>query len=198
MFILASDISPMNTGSALRLRVIRAYDIPERKSSSILKSKELVFHDQEILFNQKNPVFQAFKDRYRVKIRVADLNGNAPFLLWDRECCELLGMRAYDLDAKQNKDKNGVPKKLQSLVGLNLIFPIAVRKEQFQNMLNAFLDFDDVNEAESPLQVVPNRHDKDLPDNAIVKRALIDEFSSTQSSKKTKEHSVKLEKLKEL
>lgn len=55
-----------------------------------------------------------------------------------------------------------------------------------------------MNEAESPLQVVPNRHDKDLADNATVKRALIDEFSSTQSSKKTKEHAVKLEKLKEL
>lgn len=41
--------------------------------------------------------------RYRVKIRVVDLNGNAPFLLWDRECCELLGMTAYDLNAKQDK-----------------------------------------------------------------------------------------------
>nr|GMD23922.1 replication protein A 70 kDa DNA-binding subunit D-like [Ipomoea batatas] len=340
MFILARDISPMNTRSAIRLRVVRAYDIPERKASSILKSKELVFHDQEVSLNKQlhflgyfcyclnidqtpmksilsqssfNPtssysishepemqlctisqIYQlneygdfwvaarvVFIDsckewfyascrtkgcnrklsdkegtmycltcnktwaegvlRYRVKIRVADLNGNAPFLLWDRECCELLGMSAYDLDAKQNKDKNGVPKELQSLVGLNLIFRIAVRKEQFHNMLNAFPvmrilndndlieeyapelmhgrdkdlssklelelteedlcddgDFDDVNEAESPLQVVPNRHDKDLADNATVKRALIDAFSSTQSSKKTKEHAVKLEKLKEL
>ncbi|XP_031096384.1 uncharacterized protein LOC116000435 isoform X3 [Ipomoea triloba] len=47
MFILARDISAMNTRSALRVCVVRAYDIPERNASSILKSKELVFHNQE-------------------------------------------------------------------------------------------------------------------------------------------------------
>lgn len=35
--------------------------------------------------------------RYRVKVRVVDLNGNAPFILWDRECQDLLGISATDL-----------------------------------------------------------------------------------------------------
>nr|GMC91070.1 replication factor A protein 1-like isoform X2 [Ipomoea batatas] len=52
MYVLARDISPMNTRSALRLRVVRAYDIPEKRSSSILKSKEIGFHDQEGTFLQ--------------------------------------------------------------------------------------------------------------------------------------------------
>lgn len=32
--------------------------------------------------------------RYRVKVRVVDRDGNAPFLLWDRECEQLVGVPA--------------------------------------------------------------------------------------------------------
>nr|GMC73742.1 replication factor A protein 1-like [Ipomoea batatas] len=35
-------------------------------------------------------------------------------------------------------DKKGIPKEVHDLFGLNLIFRIAVRKEQFQNLHNAF------------------------------------------------------------
>ncbi|XP_019172999.1 PREDICTED: uncharacterized protein LOC109168430 [Ipomoea nil] len=47
MFVLASQISPMNTKQALRLRVVRAYQIPERSDPSKFRSKEVVFHDEE-------------------------------------------------------------------------------------------------------------------------------------------------------
>ncbi|XP_019184027.1 PREDICTED: uncharacterized protein LOC109178931 [Ipomoea nil] len=73
--------------------------------------------------------------RYRVKVRVVDLDGNAPFLLWDRECLDLLGVSADDLNSTHTK---GIPKELETLIGLNLLFRIAVHKEQFQNYLNAF------------------------------------------------------------
>nr|GLL21675.1 replication protein A 70 kDa DNA-binding subunit D-like [Ipomoea trifida] len=106
MYILGREISPLNTRSALRLRAVRVYDIPERQPSASMKSTEVVFHDQE--------------------------------------------------------------------------------------------DFELENEAESPLQVVGIPLSTDLNDNAVVKRSLIDEFSSTQSSKKTKEHVVKVEDLNDL
>lgn len=35
--------------------------------------------------------------KYRLIVRVVGVNGNAPFLLWDRECTELLGITALEL-----------------------------------------------------------------------------------------------------
>lgn len=35
--------------------------------------------------------------RYRLQVRVIDVDGNAPFLLWDRECNQLLGMTTSKL-----------------------------------------------------------------------------------------------------
>ncbi|XP_019151939.1 PREDICTED: uncharacterized protein LOC109148658 [Ipomoea nil] len=69
--------------------------------------------------------------RYRVKVRVVDLDGNAPFLLWDRECLDLIGITADDLKDTHTKGRKGLPKELETLIGLNLLFRIAVRKEQF-------------------------------------------------------------------
>ncbi|XP_019166704.1 PREDICTED: uncharacterized protein LOC109162457 [Ipomoea nil] len=312
MFVLASQISPMNTRQALRLWVVRAYQIPERSDASKFRSKEVVFHDEEeklingknsrlidftiedtdgiqlmctlwdehvskieafynstsqepllvliqfcrarvclkscdvkicssydvtqLLFNQESPPFEEFRKsisheqtpmrsiisqssfkecssysvslsadmevrtindiyrdkefgdfwvaarivfiddpewyyascrtkgcnkklklkgkwlwcstcdrnwgdgtlRYRIKVRVVDLDGNAPFLLWDREFLDLLGISADDLKDTHTKGRKGLPKELETLIGLNLLFRIAVRKEQFQNYLNAF------------------------------------------------------------
>ncbi|XP_019178600.1 PREDICTED: uncharacterized protein LOC109173760 [Ipomoea nil] len=77
--------------------------------------------------------------RYRVKVRVVDLDGNAHFLLWDRECLDLLGVTVDDLNSTHTKGRKGLPKELENLIRLNLLFRIAVRKKQFQNYLNAFL-----------------------------------------------------------
>ncbi|XP_031111920.1 uncharacterized protein LOC116015894 [Ipomoea triloba] len=47
MFILGSDISPFNVRSAMKVRVFRAYNVPERRGSNAIRSKEVVFHDKE-------------------------------------------------------------------------------------------------------------------------------------------------------
>ncbi|XP_019168546.1 PREDICTED: uncharacterized protein LOC109164474 [Ipomoea nil] len=44
--------------------------------------------------------------RYRVKVRVVDLDGNALFLLWDKECLDLLGVSADDLNSSHTKFQN--------------------------------------------------------------------------------------------
>nr|GMD32674.1 nodulin-26-like [Ipomoea batatas] len=80
------------------------------------------------------------------------------------------GMSAYDLNAKQNKDKKGVPKEIHALVGLNLIFRIDGRDKDLSSKLELELTEEDlwddeVNEAETPQQIVPHQHDKDLNDN---------------------------------
>nr|GMD98859.1 replication protein A 70 kDa DNA-binding subunit D-like [Ipomoea batatas] len=47
MFILGSDISPFNVRSAMKVRVVRAYNVPERRGSNAIRSKEVVFHNKE-------------------------------------------------------------------------------------------------------------------------------------------------------
>ncbi|XP_019181899.1 PREDICTED: uncharacterized protein LOC109177011 [Ipomoea nil] len=153
--------------------------------------------------------------RYRVKVRVVDLDGNAPFLLWDRECLDLLGVSADDLKNTHTKGRKGLPKELETLIGLNMLFRIAivekhvleliqVRDRDLSSKLELELTDEDLwdleeddqaNEAESPLQVVAQRlNAENNIENGTVKRSPIDEFSSTQSSKKSKEAVVKIEK----
>nr|GMD17545.1 replication protein A 70 kDa DNA-binding subunit D-like [Ipomoea batatas] len=44
-----SDISPYNGRNAMKVRVVRSYVVPEKKGSTVIKSKEVVFHDYEDL-----------------------------------------------------------------------------------------------------------------------------------------------------
>ncbi|XP_019150223.1 PREDICTED: uncharacterized protein LOC109147039 [Ipomoea nil] len=382
MFVLASQISPMNTRQALRLRVVRAYQIPERSDPSKFRSKEIVFHDEEtfreiksnegldekilfdvigrvieihcpqeklingknsrlidftiedtdgiqlmctlwdehvskieafynsttqepllvliqfcrarvclksgdvkicssydvtqLLFNQESPPFEEFmksisqeqtpmrsiisqssfkecssysvslsadmevrtindiyRDKefgdfwvaarivfiddpewYRIKVRVVDLDGNAPFLLWDRECLDLLGISADDLKDTHTKNSSRIIS-MHAFPVMRIITDekivekhcpelIGVRDRDLSSKLELELtdedlwdleETDQANEAESPLQVVAQRlNAENSVENGTIKRSLIDEFSSTQSSKKSKECVVKIEK----
>ncbi|XP_019179014.1 PREDICTED: uncharacterized protein LOC109191995 [Ipomoea nil] len=47
MYVLGSDISPFNVTSAMKVRVIRAYNVSERTGSNAIRCKEIVFHDSE-------------------------------------------------------------------------------------------------------------------------------------------------------
>nr|GMD68252.1 replication protein A 70 kDa DNA-binding subunit D-like [Ipomoea batatas] len=47
MYILARDIKTRNTSTAMRLRLVRTYDILQSRYSEKIKSREYVFHDEE-------------------------------------------------------------------------------------------------------------------------------------------------------
>nr|GMD29155.1 replication protein A 70 kDa DNA-binding subunit B-like [Ipomoea batatas] len=71
--------------------------------------------------------------RYKIKIRVVDANGNAPFLLWDRESLELLGgITAEELKAMQPKVPTKIPKDIKSLVGRGMLFKINVQRDRLE------------------------------------------------------------------
>nr|GMC51143.1 replication factor A protein 1-like [Ipomoea batatas] len=77
--------------------------------------------------------------RYKIKIRVVDANGNAPFLLWDREALELLGgITAEELKAMQPKVPTKIPKEIESLVGRGMVFKINVQRDQLEKRNLAF------------------------------------------------------------
>nr|GME15780.1 replication protein A 70 kDa DNA-binding subunit D-like [Ipomoea batatas] len=77
--------------------------------------------------------------RYKIKIRVVDANGNAPFLLWDRESLELLGgITAEELKAMQPKVPTKIPKDIKSLVGRGMLFKINVQRDRLEKRNLAF------------------------------------------------------------
>lgn len=47
-FTLVSGIGPLNTKNALRLHLVRTYEIPYGHASNSNKSKECIFHDEEV------------------------------------------------------------------------------------------------------------------------------------------------------
>nr|GMD10906.1 replication protein A 70 kDa DNA-binding subunit B-like [Ipomoea batatas] len=124
------------------------------------------------------------KLRYKLKLRVYDAKGSAPFLLWDREALDLLGgITAEELKAMQPKVPTRIPKEIVSLVGRGMLFKINVERDR--------VFFSD-EEAESPLPNPLTQVAKGCAnDSEAVKRRLLDEFSSTQVSKK-KTHTVQI------
>ncbi|XP_019163055.1 PREDICTED: replication protein A 70 kDa DNA-binding subunit B-like [Ipomoea nil] len=76
--------------------------------------------------------------RYRVIIRVADQTGDAPMLLWDRECAELVGVLAGDLKAKYPKGNKCIPPELGCLRDMSMLFRVAMKKEQNRELLFFF------------------------------------------------------------
>nr|GMD89959.1 putative transposase [Ipomoea batatas] len=69
---------------------------------------------------------------------VADAGSDAPFLLWDRECSELLGMTADSLYSRSVKEVVDVPTELESLIGKAMVFKVNIKKDYKQNYGSAF------------------------------------------------------------
>nr|GMD79717.1 replication factor A protein 1-like [Ipomoea batatas] len=44
----AQDISPVHTRRAMRLRLVRTYEVPEIRARNVTRSKECVFHDDQV------------------------------------------------------------------------------------------------------------------------------------------------------
>nr|GMC86692.1 replication factor A protein 1-like [Ipomoea batatas] len=87
----------------------------------------------QLLFNQDCLEFTDFRER------VVDANGNAPFLLWDRESLELFGgITAEKLKAMQPKVPTKIPKEIESLVGRGMLFKINVQRDRLEKRNLAF------------------------------------------------------------
>nr|GMD39403.1 replication factor A protein 1-like [Ipomoea batatas] len=167
------------------------------------------------------------KLRYKIKIRVYDANGNAPFLLWDREALELLAsIIAEELKAMQPKrmifkinvqrdrlEKRNLPFLVmqikEDIAVLNQYYPGLVKDtkqkgtnsvEPLDDDLDSDAGFFSYEEAESPLPNALTQMAKGGGNESeAVKRRLLDEFSSTQClKKKTHTAIIKMEKDSEL
>nr|GMC49344.1 putative transposase [Ipomoea batatas]GMD23744.1 putative transposase [Ipomoea batatas] len=51
LFLLANQLTPIQTTSAIKLWCVRMYEVPERKGSDSIKCREYVLHDKEYSTN---------------------------------------------------------------------------------------------------------------------------------------------------
>nr|GME09745.1 putative transposase [Ipomoea batatas] len=117
--------------------------------------------------------------RYKLKIRVVDINRTTPLLLWDCKDLELLCVKADELKAMQPTHKDDKFSSKPQLV------------EDDTDSDEFFFSKDDV---ESPIATTSEKQNVAGNENEAVKRSMLDEFSSTQTSKKKKQIVVKEEK----
>nr|GLL25224.1 uncharacterized protein LOC109187388 [Ipomoea trifida] len=118
--------------------------------------------------------------RYKVIVRVLDKTSDAPFVLWDKDCFELLGITAYDLKIKYSMSKMQVP-------------------VEFEQLRNKSMESESGDEAISPivqanLKLKGVANDQDEVDTGAIKRCLLDQFSSSQNLKKCRPLVIKEEK----
>nr|GMD28259.1 replication protein A 70 kDa DNA-binding subunit B-like [Ipomoea batatas] len=118
--------------------------------------------------------------RYKVIVRVLDKTSDAPFVLWDKDCFELLGITAYDLKTKYSMAKMQVP-------------------IEFEQLRNKSMESESGDEAISPivqanLKLKGVANDQDEVDTGAIKRCLLDQFSSSQNLKKCRPLLIKEEK----
>nr|GMD01951.1 replication protein A 70 kDa DNA-binding subunit B-like [Ipomoea batatas] len=144
--------------------------------------------------------------RYKLVVRVLDKTSDAPFVLWDKDCFELLGITAYDLKFKYSMSKMQVPVEFEQLRNKSMVFRINLKSEHIRNpakpipvlsvIRNEELEGD---EAISPivqanLKLKGVATDQDEVDTGAIKRCLLDQFSSSQNLKKCKALVIKEEK----
>nr|GME04307.1 protein RKD1-like [Ipomoea batatas] len=77
-------------------------------------------------------------NKYNLKLQVEDANGNAKLKLVDKDCIQLIGKTASDLRAKHRRITPQLPKEIQSLVGLGMLFMVEVKSEQLENKYAPF------------------------------------------------------------
>nr|GMC64484.1 replication protein A 70 kDa DNA-binding subunit D-like [Ipomoea batatas] len=149
--------------------------------------------------------------RYKIKVRVVDVKGTTPFLLWDREALDLVSVKADELLATQPKVMIKIHKELKTMVGRVKHFPemfntycpgllddcddcLSSKLQLTDNELDSDEGFFSEEEAESPNMNAVKELSVHVTETEAVKRSLLDQFSSTQTSKKKKVVVVKEEK----
>nr|GMC86486.1 putative transposase [Ipomoea batatas] len=152
LYVLAKDIAPQSYRKAIRLRLIRTYTVIEGRNKSAIKSQECLFHDIEEGYYYVPWCFKSliltetyyFCDtcktnwaegnvRYKVIVRVLDKTSDAPFVLWDKDCFDLLGIIAYDLKTKYSMAKMQVPAEFEQLRNKCMVFRINLKNEHIRN-----------------------------------------------------------------
>nr|GMD58850.1 replication factor A protein 1-like [Ipomoea batatas] len=139
--------------------------------------------------------------RYKVVVRVVDKRDDAPFLLWDRECADLVGVPASLLFEKYLKEDIDIPPELESLIG-------RLNDTQEKDLISRMIEEDDDDsfdsdeegskgdEVNSPVNATQEKgKETDSENSDTIKSCLLDQFSTSTKLKKSRMVTVKTEKI---
>nr|GMD66172.1 putative transposase [Ipomoea batatas] len=154
---------------------------------------------------------------------VLDKTSDAPFVLWDKDCFDVLGIIAYDLKTKYSM----VPAEFEQLRNKSMVFRINLKNEHIRNPAKPLSVLSVIHNEELEAQYYPSMvddHDElsrmesesgdeaispsvqadlklkgvdkaqDEVDTGAIKRCLLDQFSSSQNLKKFRPVLIKQEK----
>ncbi|XP_019199143.1 PREDICTED: uncharacterized protein LOC109192892 [Ipomoea nil] len=71
--------------------------------------------------------------RYRLIVRVGDKTTDAPFLLWDKEGCEIIGKTAFDIRSKYSMDGSPLLTGMEEVRNKAMVFKISAKSDHFKN-----------------------------------------------------------------
>ncbi|XP_031108401.1 replication factor A protein 1-like [Ipomoea triloba] len=163
-------------------------------------NKKLSVRDNGLLICGKcNKKWEEGCVRYKVVVRVVDKRDDALFLLWDRECADLVGVLASLLFEKYLKVDIDIPPELESLIGM-------LNDTQEKDLISRMIEEDDddisgiegskgdeVNSSVNATQEKGKETDSENSDT--IKRCLMDQFSTSTKLKKSGMVTVKTEKI---
>ncbi|XP_031130626.1 replication protein A 70 kDa DNA-binding subunit B-like [Ipomoea triloba] len=180
-------------------------------------NKKLKFKNGLLYCEKCDRKWQNGTVRYKLVVRVADAGSDAPFLLWDRECSELLGMTGdslYSRSVKVNIKKDYKQNCGSAFGVMNILndenivaaycssFGVDQEKDLISKMLedygNEYSEDDESggDEVNSPNNIIkPRQQEVQQEMNPLSKRSLLDQFSSTQQMKKGRLEVIKKEKI---
>nr|GMC71799.1 putative transposase [Ipomoea batatas] len=97
--------------------------------------------------------------RYRVVVRVLDKTSDAPFILWDKDYFELLGITAYDLKTKYSMAKIHVPAEFDQLRNKSMVFRLNLKNDHIRNPAKPISVLNVMHDEELEVQYCPSMVD---------------------------------------
>nr|GMD68866.1 putative transposase [Ipomoea batatas] len=154
MYILARDIDDRKTTAAMRLRLIRTYDIVQSRYSDRVRSRECVFHDEEgsyvhlnIPGNNVSAANSFIEGHVYCLKNFLHVEKVIPFCQYDLKepaivliqmCRVKVPENTEELKAMQPKVPTKIPKEIVSLVGRGMLFKINVERDRLEKRNLAF------------------------------------------------------------
>ncbi|XP_019197917.1 PREDICTED: uncharacterized protein LOC109191718 [Ipomoea nil] len=101
-------------------------------------NKKLKESEGSLICDKCEKHYQEGTARYKVLVRVLDKTKDAPFLLWDRELADLVGISAALLYQKYKQADIDIPPELEVLNGLSMLFKMGIKRAQMRGKNPAF------------------------------------------------------------
>nr|GMC95929.1 putative transposase [Ipomoea batatas] len=101
-------------------------------------NKKLTEKDGLLICSKCDRKWQQGTYKFKILVRVFGTTGEAPFLMWDKEVSQLVGVSPAALVDSFKKEGDVLPPELESIIGMKMVFKIAIRNDNKYNQPASF------------------------------------------------------------